>query len=259
MDKLINIIEKDGKKLVSARELYDFLEVYRYDEKKNKFVGTEFSKWCERMFEYGFAEDVDYSLVKIGERSAHNKIDYALTINTAKEISMLQRSEKGKQARQYFIECETKLERVKELTVQYKAPSEDELIIAGMKALNAKAERLETQLQLSKSIIQEQAPKVQYHDEVLHSNSTFPTTVIAKELEMSAIELNRTLKSRGILMRVSGVWVLTAKYQNFGYTKTRTHTYTDGHGQQQTSIQTVWTEKGRKFIHDTFKMELVAN
>lgn len=96
MQELIRIDRNEqGSEVVSARELYDFLG-----------TKTEFSKWCNRMFEYGFEEGKDYSLVKIGERYAHNKTDYALTLDTAKEIAMLQRSEKGKQARQYFIECE---------------------------------------------------------------------------------------------------------------------------------------------------------
>lgn len=99
MQQLIQITTdpKNGN-VVSARELYEFLEVQ-----------TDFSDWCKRMFEYGFEENKDYSLLKIGERKAHNKTDYALTIDTAKEISMLQRSEKGKQIRNYFIEAEKQL------------------------------------------------------------------------------------------------------------------------------------------------------
>lgn len=95
--EIIKITENEGQKIVSARDLHGFLG-----------SKTEFSKWCVRMFEYGFIENQDYTLVKIGERSAHNKTDYALTLDTAKEISMLQRSKKGKEARQYFIECERK-------------------------------------------------------------------------------------------------------------------------------------------------------
>lgn len=95
MQQLIKITEQNGNRAVSARELYEFLE-----------VKTDFSDWCKRMFEYGFDENIDFSLLKIGERNAHNKIDYALTIDTAKEISMLQRTDKGKEARRYFIEME---------------------------------------------------------------------------------------------------------------------------------------------------------
>lgn len=100
MDNLITITEQNGNQVVSARELHTFLE-----------VKTQFTKWSERMFEYGFEENKDYILVKndYNDVSKSNPIDYALTLDTAKEISMLQRSDKGKQARKYFIECEKKL------------------------------------------------------------------------------------------------------------------------------------------------------
>lgn len=94
--EIIRISDRpDGSHAVSARELYAFLQ-----------VKTDFSDWCKRMFEYGFDENSDYSLLKIGERKAHNKVDYALTLDCAKEIAMLQRTERGQQARRYFIEVE---------------------------------------------------------------------------------------------------------------------------------------------------------
>ena len=101
--ELIRIEERNGQQVVSARELHRFLG-----------VNTDFTNWCKRMFDYGFTEDQDYCLLaKNGEqkRGGHNATDYALTIDAAKEIAMLQRSEKGKQARQYFIECERKLKQ----------------------------------------------------------------------------------------------------------------------------------------------------
>ncbi len=96
MTELIKIIRNEqGSQAVSARELHECLE-----------IATDFTDWCKRMFEYGFEENVDYSLLKIGERYAHNKVDYALTMEVAKHIAMIQRTDKGKQVRQYFIECE---------------------------------------------------------------------------------------------------------------------------------------------------------
>ena len=92
--ELIKITETENGNVVSARDLHNLLG-----------SKTDFSNWCKRMFDYGFVENQDYTLVKIGERYAHNKIDYALTLDSAKEISMLQRTEKGKKARQYFIAC----------------------------------------------------------------------------------------------------------------------------------------------------------
>lgn len=103
MNELIKVeMTTNGQIAVSARELYKYLE-----------IGTDFTNWCKRMFEYGFDENKDYVLAKNGENkvSKSNPVDYALTIDMAKEIAMLQRSDKGKQARQYFLECEKKLSK----------------------------------------------------------------------------------------------------------------------------------------------------
>jgi phage anti-repressor protein len=98
MKELISIQVQEGKQAVSARELYNFLE-----------VKTEFARWCSRMFEYGFEEGRDFSSFLTKTLNGRPSIDYILSIDTAKEISMIQRSEKGKIARQYFLECEKKL------------------------------------------------------------------------------------------------------------------------------------------------------
>lgn len=102
-DQLIPIIEHDGETAVNLRDLHEFLE-----------VTTRFSDWAPRMFEYGFTEGQDYveiSLLKNEERvhGGQNRKDYAVTLDMAKEVSMIQRTDKGKQARQYFIEAEKRL------------------------------------------------------------------------------------------------------------------------------------------------------
>jgi phage anti-repressor protein len=97
---LIRVEQKNGNNVVSARELYSFLQ-----------VKTDFSDWCKRMFEYGFTEDKDFTPILGKSLGGRPSIDYALTLDTAKEIAMIQRTEKGKQARQYFIECEKQLQR----------------------------------------------------------------------------------------------------------------------------------------------------
>lgn len=104
MKELIKISEQNGRNAVSARELHLFLEV------KEKFT-----EWIKRMFEYGFTQNADYqSLSDFSEKpnGGRPSIDYALSIDCAKEISMLQRSDKGKEARQYFLECEKKLKNL---------------------------------------------------------------------------------------------------------------------------------------------------
>ena len=102
MDELIKVtINKNNEQLVSGRELYEFLE-----------VTTPYKKWFDRMAEYGFAENVDFAVL---DKNVHddtafggirNITDHVMTIDMAKEISMIQRTEKGKQARQYFIQVE---------------------------------------------------------------------------------------------------------------------------------------------------------
>ena len=97
MKELIKIQENENLgQAVSARELYDFLE------------GKErFSKWFERMVDYGFIENIDYTPYQMVHPQNNQYLDdYALTLDTAKEIAMIQKSPKGREARRYFIECE---------------------------------------------------------------------------------------------------------------------------------------------------------
>lgn len=108
MHELIIIVERDGQQTVSARDLYEFLE-----------IKTAFTHWCNRMFEYGFEQGQDFVPFLTESSGGRPATDYALTLDCAKEISMLQRSEKGKQARQYFITCERKLQRAKNALQQY--------------------------------------------------------------------------------------------------------------------------------------------
>jgi len=96
-------------------------------------------------------------------------------------------------------------------------------------------------------------PKIEYFDEVLQSKSTYTTNQIAKELGMSAQGLNKFLNKQHIQYKESGTWLLYSYYQNKGFTKSKTYTYYSDNGTPMTSMQTVWTEKGREFIHRVFK------
>lgn len=103
MNELIKIQVRENQQLVSARELHEFLG-----------VKARFNDWFPRMCEYEFQENRDFiALTQKRVTAQGNQItfsDYLITLSMAKEISMLQRNEKGKQARKYFIECERKLE-----------------------------------------------------------------------------------------------------------------------------------------------------
>ena len=106
MYDLLNIQMKDGKQLVSARDLHEFLG-----------VKTDFRHWFPRMCEYGFIDNEDYTPVIFDHPiNKQPTTDYAMCLDMAKEISMLQRTEKGKMARKYFIQCE---KLTKQLTMYY--------------------------------------------------------------------------------------------------------------------------------------------
>ena len=121
------------------------------------------------------------------------------------------------------------------------------------KALEQQIQLKEEQIKLQHQEIQQSAPKVEYFNEVLQSDSLIPTNIIAKELGMSAVSLNKLLKQLNVIYRSGDTWVLYHKYQNKGYTGTKTVTFHDSLGNKQTAVHTYWTEVGREFIHRTVK------
>lgn len=234
MNELIKITEYNGNQAVSARDLHKFLE-----------ITERFSSWFERMLQYGFVENIDYQGCEFFNTLANQTLtDYAITFDCAKEISMIQRSKKGKEAREYFIECEKQLRRGKfALPTTYKEALQSLLIEVEAK------ERLQAQNELQAKELEKQAPKVAYYDEVLTSQSTYNANQIAKELGMSAVTLNKKLHDLKVQYKQGEQWLLYHPHQNKGYTKTVTYTYTDNKGETCTNSSTVWTEKGRAFIH----------
>lgn len=108
MKELIEITEHEGKKTVSARELYQKLEIEH-----------RFNDWFKNMLKYGFTENIDYTSVLVRTEVKNNggiqirELDeYYISLDMAKEICMIQRSEIGRKFRQYFIECEENLKTI---------------------------------------------------------------------------------------------------------------------------------------------------
>ena len=98
MTELIKVTEENGSKLVSARELYEFLE-----------VKSKFADWIKNRIEkYGFEENQDFVTLSKNLENGGREIDYILKIDMAKELSMVENNDKGRQARKYFIEIEKK-------------------------------------------------------------------------------------------------------------------------------------------------------
>ena len=133
--------------------------------------------------------------------------------------------------------------------------NDPDFLIETLTALKSEREQkaiLLEQTRLQQKEIALVQPKVKYFDNVMQSTSVYVADQIAKELGMTAITMNRLLVNQGVLIRRNGQLVLTAKYVGKGYDKPKTYQYTKGDGTIGTNTTTVYTEKGRMFIHSVF-------
>ena len=231
MDELITTTQNEnGDIVVSGRELHEFLE-----------VGTRYDIWFNRMKEYGFIENMDFVAIVQKRTTAQGNettyTDHAMKIDMAKELSMIQRTEKGKQARQYFLEIERKWN------------SPEMIMKRAMDYLNAQVEKLQTTNLLLEQQVKEYEPKATYYDMVLQNKSLLSVSKIAKDYGMSAIKFNRLLNDLGVQYKQGDIWLLYAKYQDKGYTQTTTHVI----DAERSRVSTKWTQKGRLFLYDLLK------
>lgn len=163
--------------------------------------------------------------------------------------------------------CEEVLPAIRK-TGGYLASHQDdtpEMIMArALQVAQSTIERHQQQLEAAQATINSQsaqlkaqASKVEYTDNVLNSTNTYTSTQIAKELDLrTAEQLHGILKGLGVMIRQSGQWMLSAKYCGQNYTKTRTHSYTRQDGTQGTNNITVWTERGRWFLHKLMENQI---
>lgn len=231
MNELIKVTYENDRPAVSARDLHEFLE-----------VETPYHKWFPRMCEYGFTENEDFAVT---DNFVHNSAggpqhqkDAILTIDMAKEICMLQRNEKGKIARQYFIQLEK----------DWNSP--EKVMARALQIAEKKIRFLETENSRQAQLLSEYEPKIQYVDKILESRGTLTTKQIAADYGLTAQQLNGILHDAGIQYKVNGQWLLYRKHMGLGYTKSKTIEITRADGSPDTVMQTRWTQKGRLMIHD---------
>jgi prophage antirepressor-like protein len=122
-----------------------------------------------------------------------------------------------------------------------------------IKRTEDRARMLSEQNELQKQQLQLSAPKVRYFDSVLQSAQTYTMTQVAKELDMSCVALENRLQGMNVIFRQSGQFMLYAKYTGKGYMKSRTHHFTRSDGSPGTNTISVWTEAGRRFVHELLK------
>ena len=185
MNELLKIdLNENQEPIISGRELHEVLE-----------VKTKYKDWFPRMVEYGFIEDVDYTpLIFEHPQNKQPTIDHALKLDMAKEIAMIQRNEKGKQVRQYFIEVEK----------EYNSP---EKIMA--RALNIANKQLETLTLVNKQQeqqIKELQPKALFAESVEASKTSILIGELAKILKQNGVDTGQNklferLREEGYLMK----------------------------------------------------------
>lgn len=124
-----------------------------------------------------------------------------------------------------------------------------------LKQLEAQTEQQQATIKIQTEEIKQAAPKVSYYDNHLQSVNTLTSTQVAKQIGMDAEKLHRKMKEIGILYKQSGQWLLYSPYSTWGLHSTRTQTYTRSDGSTGTSVYTVWTTKGVRFIIALYENE----
>lgn len=192
MDGLIKVSYEAQSPTVSARELHEGLE-----------IKTAFKDWFPRMAEYGFAENQDFVLVaqKRATNNPKNPIttynDYQISVDMAKQICMIQRSEKGRQYRQYFLDLE-------------KAWNTPEQIFArALKMADKEIEKLKTSNAGLLEDVQRMRPKEIFADAVSTSRTSILIGDLAKLLKQNGIDIgpNRLfgwMRENGYLIKRNG-------------------------------------------------------
>ena len=231
MDELIKIeVNENQEPVISGRALHEFLE-----------VKTSYKDWFPRMVEYGFTEGTDFCSILSESTGGRPATDHAIKLDMAKELAMIQRTEKGKQARQYFIQIEK----------DYNSP--EKIMARALQIAEKELSTLRLECKVQSQQIAELKPKASYYDLVLQCKDLLSMTEIAKDYGMSAKGMNSKLHELGVQYKQSGIWFLYAKYQDKGYTQTQTQYYIKADGTQGVTTHTYWSQKGRLFLYDLLK------
>lgn len=219
MAELIKVQVKNDQQLVSGRELHKFLE-----------VNTRYNDWFERMCEYGFTENKDYVAITQKRVTAQGNqttfTDHELTVNMAEQISMLQRNDKGKQAREYFVQVEQKWNNPVEIIRRGYALAQEQA-----KKLTLESANLVAENRLMK-------PKADYFDDLIDRKTLVNLTKTAKMLKIKRNKfINWLLKNKYLYRDAHADLMPFAQYNN---------KYFEVKESRQGYPQTLVTPAGRK-------------
>lgn len=238
MNELLKINYEAEQPTVSARDLHEALE-----------INTRFNDWFSRMAEYGFENGVDFNLLKNekvrleGNREVKRDImDYQISVDMAKQICMIQRSEKGKQYRQYFIDLE-------------KAWNTPEQIFArALKMADQKIEKLKESNAGLLEDVERMKPKEIFADAVSASTSSILIGDLAKLLRQNGVETGQQrlfsrLRDEGYLMKTgSSRNMPKQKYVEMGLFQIKETVISNPDGSVRMTKTTKVTGKGQQYF-----------
>lgn len=165
-------VNENQEPIVGGRELHEALE-----------VRTPYTQWFERMCEYGFVENQDYCTVsqkcEIANGGYQTKYNHAIKLDMAKEIAMIQRNEKGKEIRKYFIQVEKDFNSPEKIMARALKIAESKI-----QDLSIKKEKLENQ-------IKEQKSKVLFADAVATAHTSILIGDLAKLIKQNGYEIGQ--------------------------------------------------------------------
>lgn len=228
MNELIKVSEVNGKQAVSARELYKVLE-----------ATERFSNWIERQFQYGFIENVDYfGCTEFNTLANQWLTDYILTMECAKEISMLQKSDIGKQIRVYLIKLENEIKDLKIGTFPvFNIPK------TFSEALQLAANQAK-QIELQQSQIKELEPKAEIFEHISNAENLLTLNDAAKSLGIGRNTLMQNLRNQSVLRANNTPY---QKYIDSGYFEVKVKPIKIGDSDTN-YIQTFVTGKGLTWL-----------
>ena len=239
-EQLISINYDGEEPSVSARELH-----------KSLGVSKRFSAWFETNSQ-GFIENEDFTSVLSGtvvNNGAHREIqDYSLSVDMAKHICLMSRTEKGKECRQCLIDLEKAWNTPEQIFARALKMADQTIA-----KLKDSVKSLSTEISVKNQIIGELKPKADYYDEILKNPGLVTITQIAKDYGMSGKKMNDVLHDIGIQYKQSGQWLLYSKYHCMGYTHSETVDIVRSDGRPDVKMNTKWSQKGRIFLYDKLK------
>ena len=213
--ELIPLTENDGVQAVMGRDLHKFLE-----------VKTPYDKWMPRMIEYGFIAGQDFSTKMSESTGGRPSQDHVVSLDMAKEISMIQRTDKGKQARQYFIECERKAKR---------APAELTRLELLQIAMESEKERLALEAKVT-----ELEPKAIHYNRFMNAEGTYTWDEVVRII---GVGKNKMLES----LRIQKVLMTGGNRQNLPY---------QSHMHRFEVKEKTWTNPATGFEHVSYDVRL---